>query len=551
MMRRTTGILITLGLAIAGCTGSGDPPPPPVTSTGPPTTGVPVATTTTVGERCPDVFCVVYYLRPEAAWSDGSPVVAADFVYTLESAIDPLRPDPGNPGYRLITEHQMIDDHTVLFAFSEPFAAWRTLFDVVLPAHGDPDSPGPTSGPFLLEERVEGDRIVLHRNPEHIAPDGSEGDVAELWFVFPDGIRGMIGELRRGEVDVINPRPVDWAVAELEGIEGMAVRVGAGPFWEQITFNFDDLLLSEDWMRQAIAMAIDREAVLDATVRSVDPSATLLGSTMFMQGAVSYQASYEIPHDPAAAEDLLGSHGCDRGTDGIYVCPLGRASFVWATTAGDEWREAQVAMAVDSLRQVGIEIVPRLVIPSEMFARQFFFGGPDVWQLMSFSWKAPTDPLLAESIYRCHGEGPHGMGALNVNRYCDGEVDVVLEAARSILDPTERALAYTTVDGFYLDDVAVIPLYQKPVLLAWNSTLRGPQLNPAATDLWNVGSWTGLEVVTVALGSEPSSLMSLGPLEDSAAMVRDALYLGAFGVDPSWRFVPELVSGAEAFMRGE
>lgn len=548
-MRRLVRLILALAIATAACTRSGDPPL--TTAAESPIITLPVATTTTLGERCPDLFCVVYYLRPEAKWSDGSPVVAADFVHTLSLAVDPLRPDPANPGYRLITGHVVIDPKTVLFAFSEPFAAWRTLFDVVFPFHGDPDAPEPTSGPFVLEDWVEGDRIVLRRNPEYQVLAGPDGDVAELWFVFPDGVRGMISELRRGEVDVINPRPLDWAVSELGDIEEATVQVGPGPFWEQIAFNFDDPLLSQDWVREVIALAIDRETVLDATVRTVDPEAGPLASTIFMEGSAWYQPNYVIRHDPARAEGILAEHLCQRDTDGIHTCQGQRMSFLWATTAGDSWREVQLALAVESLGEIGIEVVPRLVIPSELFARPFLFGDSEVWQMLSFSWKASADPFLGESIYRCEGEGPQGMGELNVNRFCDLEVDVVLDGARSILDPAERALAYNTVDDLYLRHAAVIPLYQKPVLLAWSSVLSGPELNPAGTDLWNVGSWSGKDVVTIALGSEPSTVMSLGPLDDSGAMVRDVLYLGAFGVDPAWEFIPELVLGAEAFMRGE
>ncbi len=548
-MRRVLGLGLALATLVSGCTGSGDPPP--TTATFSPSTTRQPATTTTVRDRCPDVFCVVYYLRPEATWSDGSPVVAADFVHTLSLALDPLRADPDNPGYRMISGHEVIDPKTILFSFPEPFVAWRTLFDVVLPAHGDPDVPGPTSGPFVLEDWVEGDRIVLRRNPEFVGFDGPEGDIEELWFVYPDGVRGMIGQMRRGEVDVINPRPLDWLVSELGDLEETRVQLGPGPFWEQIALNFDDPLLSQEWVREVIAMAIDRETVLDATVRTVDSDAGSLGSTIFMQGSARYQHHFAFDYDPSQAEQILAARSCERGSDGVQVCQGRRMSFLWATTAGDSWREGQLALAVESLGEIGIEIVPRLLVPSELFARRFFFGDSGVWQMLSFSWKASADPFLGESIYRCEGDGPHGMGELNVNRFCDGEVETILDRTQSVLDPNERARAYNEVDALYLRHASVIPLYQKPVMLAWSSALRGPQLNPAATDMWNVGSWSGKEVVTVALGSEPSTVMSLGPLDDSGAMIRDALYLGAFGVDPEWEFVPELALGAEAFMRGE
>ncbi len=543
------GVLLAGVLLLGACTGSGDPVTVTTTTT---TTTAPVTTeappTTIETERCPDVFCVVYQIRDDARWSDGLPVGAADFVHTLAVAVDPLASDPQNPGYRLISGHQVIDPKTVLFSFSEPFGAWRTLFEVVLPAHGEVGRPSPTSGPFVVAEWIEGDRIVLERNPAHPLAD-RVGGVTEIRFTFPQGVRGMIGDLRRGEVDLVNPRPVDWAIDDIDAIDGVDREMVPGPLWEQVTFNLDDPLLSQRWVREAIALGIDREAVMDATVRSIDPAAEPLGSVFYMQGSEHYRNNYPSSYDPELAERILRDHGCERGDDGVHLCQGRRMSFIWATTAGEQWRESQVSMAVDTLGAIGVEIVPRLMVPSEMFARGFLFADSATWQLMSFSWRTPSDPLFAEPILRCEGDGVHGMGELNVGRFCHPESESLLDAAAAILDADQRALAYSTVDSLFLGELAVIPLYQKPALLAWSSVLDGPRVNPAGTDLWNVGEWQGADVVTVALGAHPGDVATLGPVDDAAAMVRDALYLGAFTLDPEWRILPELVVDAETFFR--
>jgi ABC-type transport system substrate-binding protein len=198
-------------------------------------------------------------------------------------------------------------------------------------------------------------------------------------------------------------------------------------------------------------------------------------------------------------------------------------------------------LAAQQLEAIGIEIVPRLLTPSELFSPSVIFGPPGVWQVISFSWKASADPFLGDSMYLCAGDD----GTLNVSGYCNPEVEELVLATRGELDPVERAGLYNEADRLYLEDQAVLPLYQKPMLLAWSSGLNGPGPNPGSTDLWNVGSWTGQPSVVMALEDHPDALAPLVPLDDASALVRSALYQGAFTVTPEYEFVPALIVEAE------
>ena len=82
-----------------------------------------------------DPFQVTYRIREAAQWSDGTPVSAADFVFTWETYIDPANQVTARDGYDRIVGAEIVDQRTVTFAFDEPFAPWRTLFAQVLPEH--------------------------------------------------------------------------------------------------------------------------------------------------------------------------------------------------------------------------------------------------------------------------------------------------------------------------------------------------------------------------------------------------------------------------------
>lgn len=553
---RLTLLSAVAALAISACSEQATEPTTTTVTLPAVTTTVPAVTTTTIDPTpCDSVFCVTYRIRPEANWSDGMPVTSADFVYTLELLTDPLA-DSTPVGYDRIVEVVVVDDKTLTVGFDDVYGPWRTLFDVVLPAHvGDPSDFSVTAGPFQLEERVEGDRIVLRRNTNYWAsvdPASGEdvGDVEELEFAIVESVRDRLAGLEDGELDVINPTPLDWVVEEAQDTPGAVAVVTPGAFWEHIDFNHDDPLLSQTWVRRVIAMAVDREAILAATVEPIDANVTLLDNTIWMTKAGDYQANYSVEYDPVRAEEILNERFCDKSDDGIYDCQGRRMSFVWTTTLGDDARETVAGIVQESLAEIGIELIIDLRTPSELFSTEVFFGGPNVWQMIHFSWKAAADPHLGNSIFYCSGDGPAGFGALNVNRYCNDDVETLIRSTDTVVGADERASIYNEADQLYLDDIAVIPLYQKPALLAWNAGLKGLQPNMSdATDVWNLASWAGLGSVVFALGTEPAELEPFGPWNQDTALVMRSLVSGAFTITPDLRFVPVLIEDAETWVR--
>jgi peptide/nickel transport system substrate-binding protein len=560
---RRSGLLSALLLLIAACSSdSAD-----LTTTEgsqtivvAPTTTIPVTTTTTEPDPCNAPFCVVYNIHPDASWSDGVPVTAEDFSFTLDAYMDPVGGPADKIGHDLITSMTVLDDKTLLFAFDEVYAPWRDLFPVVLPSHVlegiDPAdawalASGTTAGPYVLEEWVNGESVLLRRNPQYWASEDpvsgiSLGDVTEIRLVFSDSVRDSIQGLGRGEVDLIAPRPLDWMVTEVSALEAVDFDIQPGPFWEHIDFNHDDPLLSQSWVREAVTLAIDRNEMLASTVGTVDPSAQTLDNTVWMSQSGFYEPHYRDAYDPEAAEQLLVDHFCEKGGDGIYSCQGRRLSFNWATTVGDDYRATQFEIAQDSLAAVGIEVVGDFVTPSQLFSAPVFFGGPEVWQIINFSWKASADPHLGNTTYQCTGSAPSGFGALNVNRYCDPDLDALIESTDHILDPVERATAYNEADASYLGGLSMIPLYQKPTFLAWSGQLTGPEINISrSTYLWNVASWTGKDSVIVVLEAEPDPGHPLSIPSEDLAVLSAPLLQGAFGLTPGLEYVPVLVESVD------
>lgn len=503
------------------------------------------AGSTDTGPGCPTDFCLLYHVNPRARWADGSPVTAADFVHTADLYRE-VSPDA--PPYAAVSEVVPVTEDTVQVVFDEPYGAWQGLF-ARLVRSGDPGrsiEQVVTTGPFQFDEWAEGEFLTLDRDPDWWAEEDPIsgqplGDVERIRFVFIDTPEEMVDVLEAGDIDVMIARPDASTVAELSDMDGVRVALAPGPFWEHIDFHHDDPMLSEPWVREMFSLAIDREKILDRTVRQVAPEAAALDNTIWMPVSDHYEPHFPDGYDPDRAREMLHQEGCVAGEDGVQVCSGQRMSFRWASTNDDPTRREIFESVREDLEAVGIEVVGEFLAPSDFVRRDFLFGGPDNWQLINFSWRARPDPVATNSVYYC-GDA----GVLNVNRYCSERVDELIRSTDRIVYPEGRAAVYNRADRVYLEDHALIPLYPKPTMMSWTAAIDGPEPNHTlGGDLWNVATWTGEAEVIVALPSEPSTIDPLSIEDDVANVILGPLLYGAFGMSPSHERLPVLVESVE------
>src|SRR5687768_951932 len=69
-------------------------------------------------------FALTFHIRPDAVWSDGAPVGADDFLFTLETILDPQN-SVSRTGYELVTQAAKLGPKTVRLQFSRGYAHWR------------------------------------------------------------------------------------------------------------------------------------------------------------------------------------------------------------------------------------------------------------------------------------------------------------------------------------------------------------------------------------------------------------------------------------------
>ena len=567
--RRTTrwfSLIAVLALVIAACGGTETTETTEAdttTTTGETTTTPPTTAPAAVEGDCPDAFCVKYNIHPDAAWADGTPVTADDFAFTMETILNEQLDITTREGYNKMSGYEIVDDKTFLAVFGELYAPWQTLFTPIIPKHELEGKPFNSywdelitlgSGPFVMEEWVLDQRIVLQKNEnywstEERATGEPLGDVQTINIVFLEDSQTQVQALKGQEIDMFYPQPQVSLVQEVDAIEGVEWEASLGPVWEHFDFNHSDPLLSQTFVRQAFAQAIDRDSIVEAIVRPIAADAVPLNNSVWMNGTAFYEDHFsQYPYDPVAAEAYLTDNGCVKGADGIYECGGQRLSFNWTTTAGNEGRELQFALAQANLADIGIEVNAAFGPASEVFADAFLFGDNTVWQIFNFAWVGSPDPAGGNTLYYCEGGASNGFGDNNNIRYCDEEVDALVKETDTLVDPVARAAKYNEADAMFLDQVPLIPLYQKPTFFAWNTNIQGPADNSTQVGpFWNVGAWTGKELITYGADQQPDSMNVLEPDGNlfAAGLVSTAVLEGAYVVLPDFSYKEQLITSAE------
>ena len=444
-----------------------------------------------------DPFTLTYTIRDEAMWSDETPITAEDLEFTWQTYINEENNVASRDGYDDIESAEIVNDKTITFTFKAPYAGWRDLFNPVLPKHvledqnfnkfwnkgwvgADGEAIG--SGPFLFDSYNKGADLTLVANPNWWGEGGPYLD--EIVFRFLPETNTEIQSLRGGEVDMIYPQP-QLELAPLYNQPDLEIETNAGTTWEHIDIQVGENghpALREKFVREALAYAIDRDALVEQLFGDLSPDLTPLHNTIYMQNQEEYAPNWEMyTADPDRATQLLEDNGCTKGDDGVYECNGEKLEFEFTSTAGNALRELAFEVIQEQLRPLGIRLTSGFGDAAVVFGNKVLVNGN--YDLFMFAWVGTADPAGSVEIWKCEG-------SQNFTGYCNEEVSELLEASNEALDPAQRGDLMNQADSLMVQDIPTIPLYQKPTFLAWNTKVHGVADNPTQEGFtWNSEHW--------------------------------------------------------------
>jgi peptide/nickel transport system substrate-binding protein len=259
----------------------------------------------------PDDKTIIFHLNPNAKFHNGLPVTAKDVKWTYDSVMDPNFVTSKRSGYAAVDHIEAPDNQTVIFKLKEPNAGiFDNLTLGILPTGADTNvykTKPIGAGPYKVVEFRSDDRIVLEAFDQwHLGAPKIKNVVIRI---IPD-LTTMVLELRRGTVNFAVNQIAFENVPEFEKNKDFKVVRSAGSVYQYICMNLRDPILAKPLVRQAIAMAIDRNRIIKDIMRGfAEPTETMLakGHWARAENLPSY------PYDPAKAKQLLAQAGYANG----------------------------------------------------------------------------------------------------------------------------------------------------------------------------------------------------------------------------------------------
>lgn len=433
---------------------------------------------------------VTYRLRNNVQWHDGRPFTAEDVVFTWRLIMNPKHNVITREGYDRIASIEAVNSTTLVIRFRELYPPFLSLFSRILPKHllegvdvektAFNRSPIGT-GPFQFIDWRMGETIRLKSNPlYHLGRPNLD---AIVYKVIPD-INMMLTQIKAGNVDIIGN--LDHSLIEqARAIDDFNVVTNPTMVWEHIDFNLDNSLLQDVRVRQAISLAIDREAIIAEAYRSAAAVAVA------DQWPVSWAARKDlspVTRDLGTAKELLKQAGWQQGPDGLFSKERTRLRLSLVTTAGNKQRESAMRLLTQQLRESGIELVPRFAeIPSlftSILPRRNF-------DMALYAWYLGPDPDNSGLWHSRNIPGPNNRyQGKNYPGWRNSKVDQLLDQAGSSTDVNSRRQIYYSIQELIRQEVPVIPLYfHSNIGIAKKTVLNyRPNASPAG-NLWNAWQW--------------------------------------------------------------
>lgn len=461
-------------------------------------------------------------LRRDVTFSDGSPMTAADVLFSAEALYDervasPLA-EPLKPGGQPLA-FTALDAHTVVVRFAVPFGPGLRVLDnlPILPKHkleaalregrfrdawgvAAPTTELAGLGPFVLESYRPGERMVFTRNP-HYWRTGPRGERLPLLdrlvvTIVPDQ-NAEILRLQSGQADLTSSevRPDDLAAVRRASEAGRLVvsdlGVGLDPdcLWFNLRPAFATSSPSQAWLqrrelRHAVSLAVDRAAFADTV---------FLGTAVPVAGPITpgnrawFDPAIAPPaHDPAQARRLLGDLGLrDTNGDGLLEIPGGGpARFTLLTQKGNTLRERGAVFLQEELRHVGLDVAVVTLEQPAVIDRlmkgdyEAIYFGP---QTTDTDPAANLDFWLSSGAFHLWNPAQEAP-ATEWERQIDGLMRQQL-AAR---DPAERRRLFGDVQRIFADQAPAIYFVAPRMHVAMSTRVSGARpalLQPPI--LWN------------------------------------------------------------------
>lgn len=404
-----------------------------------------------------DNLTLTFTLRDGITFQDGEPIDATAVKANLDRARtlpDSLRKSE----LASVADVVAVDPKTVAIKLSRPDAtllaqlsdrAGMMLAPKAFASDGFGQKPV-CSGPYSFVERVQNDRIVLQKYAGYW--DAANYKIDKVVFQPIPDTTVRLANLKAGDLDMLErlaPSDVEAAKSDPELVFMPVTGIG----YQGITINTNNgdrsknPLGQDKRVRQALELAIDRDAINQVVGAGIYPPA----QQPFPQASPYFSDKFPVrARNLEKAKQLLKEAGHERVSFELV--------FGTGTTA------QQIAELIQAMAsEAGFDVKLR----ATEFAAMMKESASGNFEAEQVGWSGRVDPDgNIHAFVTCKGN-------LNDGKYCNAEVDKLLDAARQTPDQAKRKALYDQAQAILEDDLPIIYTYYQPWPFVLSTKVKG------------------------------------------------------------------------------
>ena len=474
-------------------------------------------------------------IRDDLKWSDGSPVTAGDYVYTMSNLMFadwlsyPYKDSWQEKvnGEMVFVEPAVVSDtvFTVTRQTVDPEFAY-TIYDLVpypeyiaskyegdeeafirAPEFNDLSYTG-NLGPYKFKEWIRNDRFVVERNPDYYLGKDVGAPYFDEYVVKLFGNSAtMLAALEAGDITMAGIEPEK--VGKFKNLSNMDVYTIPSAGYIVMPYNHRNNGwegLKQKEIRQALSMSIGKEKICDKIYLGfAQPAYSFIPrvSPWYDSESVVKYGVGDLYNKEKALQILNNAGYESKDKDGKLVTYNKDGSPVklrLVTTTGGGLAEDVAFLIKQELADIGIEVELKLV-PWENMIRKYMNNkvpgsdqlladnnGPDAvseepWDLMLMSFGTDVLAPSGSSVFYTSDGGLNFMG------FNSKEVDKLFELvqSREALDKTKRAEMYSDMSRLLSDDQPVDFLVFRMSNVGFQNNVKG--IEPGIAWTYNYYLW--------------------------------------------------------------
>jgi oligopeptide transport system substrate-binding protein len=440
-------------------------------------------------EISPDGRTYTFHLRPDARWSDGSPVTADDFEFAFRRAFTPSLLSQTNVlGFPIVGAQEMmmgqkvplgvgaLDARTlqIRLKFPVPYFLYVVAgapFDPVprgvVEKFGNPYQPGSkwsrpgnlvSNGVFKLSAWRPNQDIIVTRNPYYW--DGARVRLNEIHFYPTDDIDSEERSFRTGDLHITYRLPPS-KIAVYEDRHDPRLRITPQLDTQYLMFNTSKRPFDNPRVRRALALAIDRDRIVPLVNRGEYSPAHALTRP----GTAGYQPAPVKDYAPDEARRLLAQAGFPGGAGFPAITLRFRSGdgTPMAEALQETWRRV---LGVS----IGIETEEQKTFFSDMEAGNYGLALTGYF----YGIQAP-ETILMIALPDCPGNSTGWMSPDFVEAFRE---------ANQATEPGARRALYDTMERTIQDGAAFVPIAYLNQAHLVSPMVRGWRENPLYVIDW-------------------------------------------------------------------